>query len=398
MTDNTFSESFRLSTGGLFYNILIRLHVQASGRYSTKRRILVLTTLCWLPLFLLAAYEGILVNQNLDLPFLYDLKPYVRYLIVVPLLIVADMVIDPMIASNLQSIGSSGLIEDKHENEYKNAVEHLKRRKDSHLADIVIMLVVASVSISFIANLGDLDAANTFTNWSMTLENQEPKLTYAGWWFILVSSPIIQIILFRWFWRFYLWAEFLFRVSRLKLRLQPTHPDLAGGLGILENGEYSFILLFVAFGALLSVSLAEEILYGEITLIQAQPIIAIYIAFSVLVMVLPLAFFTGHLIIAKRRGRVVYGGLGYRLSQAFDKKWGNPDDKASGKKLLDTADASAVCDYSDVYEAVREMRYMPIRIKDLAGQVIVLAAPFIPLIFIEVPVTEVLRRLIDVVI
>jgi len=70
MTDTTSSKSFRLSTGGLFYSVLTRLHIRQPDSYSTRRRILVLTTLCWLPLFLLAAYEGVLVNQNLDLPFL----------------------------------------------------------------------------------------------------------------------------------------------------------------------------------------------------------------------------------------------------------------------------------------------------------------------------------------
>jgi len=358
----------------------------------------VLTILCWLPLLLLAAYEGILVNQNLDLPFLYDLKPYVRYLLVVPLLIVADVLIDPLITTNLQSIGLSGLIEEKDKKRYKNAVEQLKRRKDSYLADIVILLLIVAASISFFVNLADLDADNSFTKWSVVLVNNKPQLTYTGWWFLLVSTPILLILLLRWFWRFFLWARFLFQVSRIPLKLQPTHPDMAGGLGILKNGEGSFILIFFVFGALLSVSLAEEILYHEMTLIQAQPIIAVYIATSILIMTLPHVFFSVQLIKAKRWGRVVYGGLGYRLSQAFDKKWGNPENKASGEELLNTADPSAVCDYSDVYEAVREMRYLPISIKDFILQAFLLAVPFMPLVFTEIPVFEVLRRVIDAVI
>ena len=398
MPDNVISEPFRLSTGGLFNSILLRLHIREPDYYSTRRRILVLMLICWLPLFLLAAYEGNLLNRNLDISFIYDLKPYVRFLIIVPLLIVSDALIDPLVASNLQSIGSSGLIGEEHENVYKKAVEQLKHRKDSYLADIVILLIIAVVVISFLVNLEDYDANNPFTHWSIVLENNESQLTYAGWWFILVSSPILQILLFRWFWRFYLWTAFLFRVSRLKLRLQPTHPDLAGGLGILKNGENSFILIFFAFAALLSVSLAEEIMYDDMTLLLAQPIIAIYIAITILIMTLPLVFFTGQLIKAKRWGRVVYGGLGYRLSQAFDKKWGNPEDKTSGEELLKTADASAVCDYSDIYEVVREMRYLPIRVKDLVAQAFVLAVPFIPLVFTEIPVTEVVKRVVDAVI
>ena len=398
MSDNEFSEPFRLSTGGLFYTILTRLHIQGPEHYTTRRRILVLATLCWLPLFLLAAYEGNLVNHNLDLPFLYDLKPYVRYMIIVPLLIVADAIIDPLIASNLKSIGSSGLIGDEHKNVYKKAVEQFRLRKDSYLADIVILLITAAVVISYIVNLVDPDANNVISNWIIVQDNNDTQFTYAGWWFLLVSSPLLLILLFRWLWRFYLWTEFLFRVSRLKLRLQPTHPDMAGGLGILKNGENSFILIFVAFGAMLSVSLADEIMYHDMPLIQTQLIIAVYIAISILIMTLPLVFFSAQLIKAKRWGRVVYGGLGYRLSQAFDKKWGKSEDKTIGEELLKTADASAVCDYSDVYEVVREMRYLPTRIKDLVAQAFILAVPFIPLVFIKIPVTEVLRRILDTVI
>lgn len=398
MTDNTFSEPFRLSTGGLFYTILTRLHIQAPGRYSTRRRILVLMTLCWLPLFLLAAYEGNLLNRQLDIPFLYDLKPYVRFLIIIPLLIVADGLIDPLVASNLQSIGSSGLIGEKDKTTYQKAVEQLKHRKDSYLADIVILLICAIVIISYVLNLEDFEADTTFSHWITTRENNELQLTFAGWWFLLVSSPILQILLFRWFWRFYLWAEFLFRVSRIRLNLQPTHPDLAGGLGILKNGESSFILIFVAFGAMLSVSIAEEMMYDDITLIQVQVIIASYIGAAILIMAVPLVFFIGHLWRTKRRGRVVYGSLGYRLSEAFDKKWGDPEDKTSGEELLKTADASAVCDYSDIYEVVREMRLLPTRPKDFVAQAFLLAVPFIPLIFIKIPFVEVLKHILNTVI
>ena len=115
-------------------------------------------------------------------------------------------------------------------------------------------------------------------------------------------------------------------------------------------------------------------------------------------MTLPLAFFTDQLIKAKRWGRVVYGGLGYRLSQAFDEKWADLEDKTSGEELLKAADASVVCDYSDVYEVVREMRYLPIRIKDFIAQAVILAVPFMPLAFIEFPVTEVVRHAMDAVI
>ena len=394
MSESANSESFRLSTGGLFYSLLTRLHIQRPDEYSTRRKVLLLTALCWLPLAILTAMEGNAVNAQMDLPLLHDIKTYARFFIILPLLVIADSLIDPLVASNLQSIGASGLIRDEHQGAYQNAIEKFRRRKDSYLADIVILLSLALIITTYIANVDQLDAGTFFTNWIVYQNDSEIHFSKAGLWFTFVSAPVLLILLFRWVWRFYLWSEFLFRVSRIPLRLQPTHPDLAGGLGILKNGENSFLILFFSFGAMFSTSLAEEILYSDMTLTESQPVIGIFLLISVFLMTLPLLFFIPQLVRAKRRGRVTYGNLGYRLSEAFDKKWGKPMDKTVGEQLLETADASAVCDYSDVFEVVREMRYLPITLKNYVQQAILLALPFFPLVFTEIPVAEVISRLI----
>ena len=206
---------------------------------------------------------------------------------------------------------------------------------------------------------------------------------------------MLQIILYRWLWRFYLWSEFLFRVSRFELKLQPTHPDLAGGLGILKNGESAFILIAIAFGALLSVGMAEDILYTDKTLFLSLPDIMVFIITAIILMTLPMFFFIKQLAMTKRWGRVVYGDLGHRLSNAFDKKWGNPADESNGDELLKTADSSAVCDYADIYGVVDGMRFMPISLKGYLLQIILLIIPFIPLILTEYSLTDILKRLVD---
>jgi hypothetical protein len=386
-------KSFRISTGGLVYRFLILLRIQDPERYFIKRRIAFLLTLGWLPLLLLTTLEGNLINKSLELSFIYDLKPYVRFLVVLPLLIVADKIIDPLIASNLENIGSSGILGENRER-YTKAVDQLKRRTDSFLADIVILVIIFLAVISILANLEDMDVSKDFTNWLTVQGDAEPRLTYAGWWFLLISSPVLAIVLFRWFWRFYLWAAFLFRVSRISLKLQPTHPDRAGGLGILQNGESAFVLVFFAFSALFSVSLAEEILYSDFTLVEARPVILVYIITLMIIMTLPLTFFSQQLVRAKRWGRVAYGALGYKLSRAFDEKWGDPSDPSTGNGLIKTADASAVCDYADIYEVVREMRYVLVSLRGYIAQAVVLAVPFLPLVFTEISVKEVFNQLL----
>ena len=388
-------ESFRLSTGGLIYRLLNLLHIQQPGSYCLKRRHLVLITLCWLPLLMLTAVEGTLFNTSIDSPFIYDLTPYVRYLIVLPLLINADIIIDQLIVSVLQSISTSGILGDDNKDKYNKAVEKLSQRKDSYIADIVIVVISYSVVLSYLTILEELNVSTVFTNWITTHGDAGTQLSNAGWWFVLVSSPVLQIILYRWFWRFYLWVEFLYRISRINLKLQPTHPDLAGGLGILKNGESAFILIAIAFGALLSAGLAEDILYTDVTLLQSLPDILGFIIIAIILMTLPMFFFTKQLAMTRRWGRVVYGDLGHRLSIAFDNKWGDKSDESNGDELLKTADSSVVCDYADIYNVVDNMRYMPISLKGYFLQLSVLVIPFIPLILTEYSLTEILKRVID---
>lgn len=386
------TETFRISTGGLIYRFFTHTHIQNPLGYFTRSRVLLLIAASWLPLFLLAALEGNLYNKSLDLPFIFDLKPHVRYLIVLPLLIVADSFIDPLVSFVLQSIRNSGILGSEDKTKYVIAVEKLSQRKDSILADIIILIFSALVILSFLSNLEKLEVGSELTNWIVVHSTTGAHLSYAGWWFLCVSSLLLQIVLYRWLWRFYLWCEFLFRISRIELNLQPTHPDLAGGLGLLNNGENAFVLIYFSLGSLLSVRLADELLFNDMTLLQATHVGIYFIIVSVILMTIPMFFFSWQLGKTRVLGRVTYGGLGYRLSRAFNKKWGNPSDHANGEKLLKTADPSSVCDYSGVYDVVKQMRYSPISMKTYMVQAAILAIPFFPLVFTKFSFIDVFKH------
>ena len=249
------------------------------------------------------------------------------------------------------------------------------------------------IVLSLLANLDNLDVSSEFTSWMMVYGDSKTTLTYAGWWFLLVSSPILLITLFRWFWRFYLWSEFLYRVSRIKLNLQPAHPDMAAGLGILKNSESAFTLIAFAFGSMLSVAVAEDILYTDMTLKESLPVVAVYIGTAIIIMTLPLLFFSKQIARVRLWGRVAYGNLGYQLSRAFDEKWANPSDQNNGDELLKKNDSSAVCDYAEIYSNVRSVQIIPTSLRDYLEQIIVLIIPFLPLVLTEYSITDVLNAL-----
>ncbi len=46
----------------------------------------------------------------------------------------------------------------------------------------------------------------------------QPSL--AGWWLGCVSLPLFQFLLLRWYFRLFIWARFLWQVSRIELKLR----------------------------------------------------------------------------------------------------------------------------------------------------------------------------------
>ena len=86
--------------------------------------------------------------------------------------------------------------------------------------------------------------------------SRRPQL--AGWWYLIVSLPLFQFILLRWYFRLFIWARFLWQVSRLPLAYAPMHPDRMAGIGFLPRISHAFTPLLFAQGALLAGAMANR--------------------------------------------------------------------------------------------------------------------------------------------
>ena len=119
------------------------------------------------------------------------------------------------------------------------------RLRNSTLAEVLLLAFVYVVGILVVWR--QYVALDTAT-WYAIPSADEPRLSLAGMWFGYVSLPIFQFLLIRWYFRIFIWARFLWHVSRIELRLVPTHPDRAGGLGFLSSIVYAFVPLLLAHG------------------------------------------------------------------------------------------------------------------------------------------------------
>ena len=113
---------------------------------------------------------------------------------------------------------------------FEAAIASASRLRDSVLAEVLLIAFVYLVGVTVIwRHYAMLPTATCYA----TRLPVRARLTLAGVWYGYVSVPILQFLLFRWYYRIFIWTRLLWQVSRIELSLVPTHPDRAGGVGFL---------------------------------------------------------------------------------------------------------------------------------------------------------------------
>jgi len=272
------------------------------------------------------------------------------------------------------------------------AIASTFRLRNSVLGEILLIAFVYGVSVPLIWR--QYTALDTAT-WYAAPIGGGLQLSLAGNWYVYLSLPLFQFLLWRWYFRLFIWIRFLWQVSRIDLSLVPTHPDRAGGLGFLTNTAYAFMPLAVAHGALLAGLIANRIFYLGAALPDFKIEIAVVAVFLLSVVLGPLLVFAPQLAQAKRTGNREYGALAARYVREFDAKWlrrGAPADEP----LVGSGDIQSLADLANSFEVVRTMQIAPITRDALLRLVAATLAPVVPLVLTMMPLEELLKKLFGI--
>ena len=383
---------FSLVLGGPLFQLLRRAHLSDDALTMARRRIVVIALLAWLPLLVLSVLEGRALGGSVAVPFLYDIEVHIRYLVALPLFIGAELVVHQRMRSVVKVFLERRLIPDHALPRFDAAIASAFRLRNSVLAEVLLIALVYAVGILVVwRQYLALDAST----WYATPTADGSTLSFAGIWFVYLSLPLFQFLLVRWYFRLFIWARFLWQVSRIELSLVPTHPDRLGGLGFLSKTVHAFTLLAVAHGAMLAGPLANRILYLGAGLLEFKVEIAAVLLLVLAVMIAPLLVFAPQLAQVKRDGLREYGTLSERYVREFDAKWlrgGAP----AGEALVGSADIQSLADLGNSYEVVRTMLPVPLT-KDMIIQIAVaMLAPVVPLALTMMPMEELLKKLFGI--
>jgi hypothetical protein len=383
---------FSLVLGGPLFQLLRRTHLADDALLMVRRRILFGALLAWLPLLLLSAVGGELWAGQAAVPFLKDAEVHIRFLVSLPLLILAELVVHQRMRPLVKQFMERNLIPDNAMPKFEAAIGSAARLRNSVLAEVLLIALVYVIGIGIVwRNFVALDAAT----WYATPSLAGPSLTWAGLWYLGVSLPLFQFLLLRWYFRLFIWARFLWQVSRIDLSLLPTHPDRLGGLSFVAGQVYAFAVLAVAHGALLAGNLANRIFFTGATLPQYKVEIAIMVIFMLCLILAPLLVFAPQLAQAKRVGLREYGTLAERYVREFDVKWLRGG-ASPGEPLVGSADIQSLADLGNSFGVVQEMRIVPVTRDALLRLVGATMAPIVPLALTMMSLEDLLKKLMGI--
>jgi len=383
---------FSLVLGGPLYQLLRRAHLSDDALHLQRRRIVVISLFAWLPLLVLSALGGHLFGGGVAVPFLMDVDVHVKFLVVIPLLVVAELVVHQRMRTLTTTFRERSLIPDSAETRLQAAIASAYRLRNSISAEVLLIAFVYAIGVTIVwRHYMTLDAAT----WYATPGADGSRLTFAGMWYGYVSLPIFQFLLCRWYYRIFIWARLLWQVSRIELNLVPTHPDRVGGLGFLATTTYAFIPLLLAHGALLSGQLANQIFYAGASLTQYKLEILLLMIFMVMLVVGPLTVFAPQLSRARRTGLREYGTLAQRYVREFDAKWLRSQG-GNDEELLGSGDIQSLADLGNSFAVVQDMNVVPITRHALLQLAAATVAPIVPLALTLMPLEDLLKKLFGI--
>ena len=383
---------FSVVLGGPLFQLLRRVHLTDDALELLRQRIIVISLFAWLPLLVLSALQGQVLGGSATVPFLLDVEVQVKFLVVMPLLIWAELVVHRRMRFLVKQFLERHLIPESAMTRFNAAITSAFRLRNSVLAEVLLIAFVYGVGILIVwRHYMTLDTAT----WYATPSVEGSKLSLAGMWYGYVSLPIFQFLLARWYFRVVIWTRFIWQVSRIGLRLVPTHPDRAGGLGFLSSTVYAFIPLAMAHGALLAGNLANRILYLGATLPDFKLEILGLVVFLLCMVLGPLVVFAPQLWQTKLMGNREYGTLAQRYVREFDAKWlrgGAPADEP----LVGSGDIQSLADLGNSLEVVRTMRIAPFTKEAVLQLAAATLAPIVPLTLTMMPLEELLKKLFGI--
>jgi hypothetical protein len=376
-------EEASLVRGGPFYRAQQTVRLIHSDHWNFGRRIIFVLTVGWLPLFLITA----LLNPGGLGSLVREYRVHARMLAAVPVLLLGELLMELRFRAVLSHIRQSGILGASDLTYMDDLLASMLRVRDSLVPELLILLLIIVRTATAYKGLVDV------TPWLSYAAGSDIRLTAAGWYAVVVTAPIFQLLLGLGLWKWLLWTFFAFKLSGRNLKLVPTHPDQHGGLGFLGLSAAAFAPIAFAANVVIGATWRHDMLYRGAHLLDFRLPAIVLIAIIALVALGPLIFFVPRLAALRRKGILEYGILGQMHSADFHRKW-ILQRVGHESEFLQAIETSTLADFARTYDNIRQLKPFPADRAALIALAIAVAVPALPVVLTQIPLAVVLKGLL----
>src|SRR5512135_1531865 len=139
--------SFTIVGGGPFFRLLCRMRLAGDDMEFLSRRIVVASSVAWIPLAVLSIFGGRAWGNSVRVPFFLDVDLNARLLLALPMMFVAERVVFRRTRRTMSEFLRRGIVSEAERPKFDAAVGSARRWRDSSLAEGLILLFVYSFGV-----------------------------------------------------------------------------------------------------------------------------------------------------------------------------------------------------------------------------------------------------------
>ena len=328
-----------------------------------------------LPLMLITIIDGSFSGTQVSKPFLSDGIALSRLFLVIPFLILAEWLLVGTFVDFLKN--TERIIAESSRENMNKIYGRMDRLNRSSIPELIMFIIVYILSWYY---AGDIISESSSWYWQPEdLGSDNFALTTAGYWFLFVSIPLYQFLVVRWVWRWLVWAAYLVQLTRLRWKLHAMHGDKFAGLEYLNFMPFSFSVCAIAVGINFSSLIYADMQATAASLGSYKIPILLMVLITTGLCYLPLVILVPKLYKLREEAIYHFGLLIHYHHDSFENHWYNKSEAEAGK-ILGSTEPSSMCDINGSYEAIQNMRLLPLSYKLYTYSVLLMLLPFLPLI------------------
>jgi hypothetical protein len=391
-TAATPDDSFDLLRNDLLLRWQRKLRIAPQQGLGVVRRAVFFALLTWLPIMIWAVLNDRLVHADTGEPLFMHFGIHVRCLVAIPLFILAEAMASGVLQKIVGQFRSNDIITDEQQVAFAEVLSGVARLRDSSLPWIAV------IGLAFAWIFGNpvhLDAHEL--SWAAA----GADFGFGGWWFLYVAKPVFVILLLGWLWRIALVILLFQRIAKMNLSLVPSHPDRCGGLGFLKKLPMALFLVTFAVSAIIASRWMHDVLYHGQTLAALKAPFAVFVVVWGAMMLSPLFLFAPRIAAMKRDALLSYGALIGTHGRLVHQRWilgRNVSGASDAGDILDAPELGPVVDISAIYDAVEKVTPLPIGKSSVMMVLIPIILPMLLVISQQIPIRDLLLKLLKTVV